>query len=642
MSIIGKTGRRSAKIMLLLSMIYMLLTLGAVTMVYPFLIMLSGSVKSSVDSREYDLYPRYLHDDASLYRKHMEGFFNESVVTMREVYGVDNLTFKDVKRPSVCSNPALLAEWNEFLAKEKLPAYMFSCGYIDARESKVVPAGQRRFRDYVSKKYSGDIGSVNSALDTHFSGWNWYFESTAGDRSLILGQECLPRYVRQASGKFAAEFDLFKLSQPLESRYYLSVEGFYRERYIKARYSNDIGRYNKAHKTAYKSYSEVRLADFAPKGAGLSDWEDFVRNTLNPLWVRVSDVARSDYAEYVICKYGGLAQAGRAHGRNYSGPVEVRIPDPASASSSELSDFELYLSGWTDKASGRVFVAPLQAINIESPESRFRRFLTNKYTINDDVPIFTLAGYQNADGIYPPQRDMHYAAFLKNKSEIRREFLSRNYRTVLDYMVFHGRGVWNTVWYCFLAVVLALIVNPMAAYALSRYKLPTSYKILLFLMLTMAFPPMVTQIPVFLMLREFGLLNTFAALLLPGLASGYSIFLLKGFFDSLPRELYESAQIDGAGEWTMFWHITMSLSKPILSVIALHAFTLAYGNFMFALLICQDERMWTLMVWLYQLQQRCSQPVVYASLIIAAIPTFVIFVFCQKIIMRGIVIPSEK
>jgi multiple sugar transport system permease protein len=144
------------------------------------------------------------------------------------------------------------------------------------------------------------------------------------------------------------------------------------------------------------------------------------------------------------------------------------------------------------------------------------------------------------------------------------------------------------------------------------------------------------------MMRDLNLLNTFAALLLPGLAHGYSIFLLKGFFDALPRDLYESAQMDGAGEWTMFWHITMSLSKPILAVVALQAFTIAYSNFMFALLICQDEAMWTMMVWLYQLQMRSGPGVVYASLLIAAIPTLLIFIFCQNIILRGIVVPVEK
>jgi multiple sugar transport system permease protein len=232
--------------------------------------------------------------------------------------------------------------------------------------------------------------------------------------------------------------------------------------------------------------------------------------------------------------------------------------------------------------------------------------------------------------------------FEKHRSQIRHEFVVRNYITVAEYLLLHGRGVLNTVIYCLLAVLSALIINPLAAYAMSRYKLPSAYKILLFMLCTMAFPPMVTAIPNFLMLRNLGLLNTFAALILPVMANGYAVFLLKGFFDSQPRELYESAALDGAGEWVIFWQITMSLSKPILAVIALQAFNLAYSNFMFAFVVCQDERMWTLMVWLYQLQQRSGQAVMYASLIIAAIPTFVIFIFCQNLIMRGIVVPSEK
>jgi multiple sugar transport system permease protein len=126
------------------------------------------------------------------------------------------------------------------------------------------------------------------------------------------------------------------------------------------------------------------------------------------------------------------------------------------------------------------------------------------------------------------------------------------------------------------------------------------------------------------------------------MANGYAVFLLKCFFDSLPRELYEAADIDGASEWNKFWMITMNLSKPILAVIALGAFNAAYANFMFAFILCQDREMWTLMVWLYQLQQFSSQSVVFASLLIAAIPTLLVFVLCQNVIMRGIVVPTEK
>jgi multiple sugar transport system permease protein len=138
------------------------------------------------------------------------------------------------------------------------------------------------------------------------------------------------------------------------------------------------------------------------------------------------------------------------------------------------------------------------------------------------------------------------------------------------------------------------------------------------------------------------LMNTFFALVLPGLAHGFSIFLLKGFFDSLPPELYEAAMLDGAGEITMFTRITMPLCKPVLAVIALGAFTTAYGSFMFAFLTCQDPRMWTLMVFLYQFQQESSVPLVMAALVVSAIPTLLVFVFCQKIILRGIVIPTFK
>ena len=231
---------------------------------------------------------------------------------------------------------------------------------------------------------------------------------------------------------------------------------------------------------------------------------------------------------------------------------------------------------------------------------------------------------------------------LKNKSFLIKEYLKRNYLMVMDTLFTNGNAAMNTLIYCFLAVLAALLVNPLCAYGLSRFKPASSYKILLFLMLPMAFPGMVLGIPQFLLIKDFGLLNTFAALILPSMAQGYSIFLLKGFFDSLPKELFESAAIDGASEWTVFWHIAMSLSTPILSVIALGAFTGAYGNFMLAFLLCQEKSMWTMMVYLYQLQQRSSQAVGFAALIIAAIPTLIVFIFCQNIIIKGIVVPTEK
>jgi multiple sugar transport system permease protein len=193
-------------------------------------------------------------------------------------------------------------------------------------------------------------------------------------------------------------------------------------------------------------------------------------------------------------------------------------------------------------------------------------------------------------------------------------------------------------------VALQLTVNPLAAYALSRYKLSYGHSILLILVATMAFPHEVAMIPRFLMIKEMHLLNTYWAIVLPWLAQGYFIFLLKGFFDSLPPELFESAKIDGASEMRMFLQIAVPVCKPIFAVIALQAFSAMYSAFMFALLVCQDKARWTLMVFLYQYQHMpgINDSEVMAALVIAAIPTLVVFLLAQGVIIRGIIVPHMK
>jgi multiple sugar transport system permease protein len=226
--------------------------------------------------------------------------------------------------------------------------------------------------------------------------------------------------------------------------------------------------------------------------------------------------------------------------------------------------------------------------------------------------------------------------------QIRNEFAGRNYSYVLDYVLLNGRAVWNTILFCCLSIAAQLIVNPLAAYALSRYPIRSSGSILMFLLATMAFPAEVAAIPSFLLLKDLGLLDTFAALVLPTAASGYMIFLLKGFFDSLPQELFEAGAMDGAKETTMMFKIALPLSRPVLGYVALMAFMGAYGAFLYAFLVAQNEKMWTLMVWIYQLQLIAPKAVIMAGLTLAAVPTLVAFLLCQRVIMRGIVLPGER
>jgi len=277
--------------------------------------------------------------------------------------------------------------------------------------------------------------------------------------------------------------------------------------------------------------------------------------------------------------------------------------------------------------------APLDSLSVDSLETRYRAHLVDQLHVDPATAASTVPPIYAADWDY-----VHGHA-----SALRSHFLTRNYSLVVHYMMRHGNAIPTTVIFCFLAVVTALIVNPLCAYALSRYNLPYGATVLLFLLATMSFPGEVTQIPNFLLLKQLGMLNTFAALILPGIANGYSIFLLKGFFDSLPKELYEAGTLDGASEMRMFWTITLPLSKPIFAVIGLGAFTAAYASFLFAMLYCPNPQMWTIMVWLYELQSG-NAPVytMLAGLTLASLPTLLVFIFAQNTIMKGIILPSYK
>jgi multiple sugar transport system permease protein len=493
----------------------------------------------------------------------------------------------------------------------------------------------RQFKQQLSDKYDGDISKLNKDMGTRFKQWR---EITLSTNNLLLRRSSISYDpFNQAILKFMSE-------QPQHNRYYLSVEGYYKAIFLKVVYTRKIKQYNLDHDTDYKSYDQIHLTRRAPQEPSRQrdDWEEFVRTLINVLWLRVDESATKAYHDFLRAKYVTIDILNNNYNKQWVDFSEIAVVRESPKDGMARSDWAAFIEGWKDPETGKIFQAPLNSMYIHSVDLMYRDHLQKQYKTIDKLNHAAGTAYTSFNEVMMPQRAYHYLAFKEITGELRWEFVKRNYLSVIDFIILKGRGMRNTVIYCTLAVLAALLVNPLAAYAMSRYRMPSSYKILLFLMMTMAFPAMVTSIPAFLMMRQFGMLNTFAALVLPGLANGYAIFLLKGFFDSLPRELYECAELDGANEFVMFWQITMTLSKPILAVIALGAFTAAYSNFLFALLLCQDEDMWTLMPWLFQLQYSSGPGIVFASLIIAAIPTFVIFALCQNIIMRGIVVPVEK
>ena len=628
MSIFLKSERKDPKVIFLLIVIYFILSAGALTMIYPFLLMISGSLKGKLDAYEFDVVPKFLVNDEVLFKRYVEHKYNEKI----DEYQIANKEFvrifKSVKPPQNL-NDVIIKDWLQFENSSNIPSGFFHVGemyYLPGASNRITTKNTRNFRNYIKNICGNNPEKFKKMFQTRLP--NWYFLDLSHER-------LLDRNYKVPRTKFAEVFYDFKKNISPSDRIYLSINGKF-SKYLRSLndYNGDINLLNEKNETSYSSFYDITFSNIKLDDPLALHWENFVRNELNTQFIYLSEEGNVAFNKFLKFKFSDIADLNSKLDTDFANFGDIIILNPTPFESKLTEEFANFI-----KIPDLCLTSFLR---VNSVETLWKNFLINKYqSINNlnDVANGTFGSFSD---VSMPLKSMDFKYVIENKGKLRWNYITHNYKMVIEYLTLFGDGFKNTILYCFFAILTSLLVNPIAAYALSRYQLPSQFKILLFFIATMTFPPMVTMIPNYLLMKDIGFLNTFYALIIPGMANGYSIFLLKGFFDSLPRELYEAADIDAASEFHKFWHIAMSLSKPILAVIALGAFNGAYSNFMFAVVLCPDEKMWTLMVWLVQMQAFSSRGAMMASLVLSAIPTLVVFIFAQNIILRGIVLPVEK
>ena len=220
-------------------------------------------------------------------------------------------------------------------------------------------------------------------------------------------------------------------------------------------------------------------------------------------------------------------------------------------------------------------------------------------------------------------------------------------------MMFQNNMFWNsysnTLFLTLYGTVWALGVSILGAYALSKKRLLFRKTFNFFLVFTMWFsagivPQYLNYLETQKVFRSIGIMDDkWLVVIAMGMAA-MNIILLRNAFENVPSEIEEAAIVDGASEFQIVRIVAMPLVKPILAINCLTAFMHAYNGWEWALIICQKKSMWTIAVWLYQASiWWSSEPwIVSAGFIIASIPTLLVFLSCQKIILRGIVIPTMK
>jgi len=191
-----------------------------------------------------------------------------------------------------------------------------------------------------------------------------------------------------------------------------------------------------------------------------------------------------------------------------------------------------------------------------------------------------------------------------------------------------------------------IVISAMAAYSLSKLRPPAHQFLLLLFLSTIMIPFETISIPLYLFMRDFSiayiykinLVNTYWALILPGLANAFNIFIFKSFFDKLPDDFIEAARVDGYSETSIFFRIILPISKPIITVIAILNFVQIWNSFFWPLIVVNEPQIYTLMLGIYKIIEE-GQPwnVIMSAVTISMLPTIILFVLFQKQIMKGVI-----
>jgi len=632
MPLISPVEAKATKYKFAILLLYFVLVIGAITMIYPFGIMLASSITSEPDYQEYRLIPRYLYKDGALYKKYVTDAYNRRYwQQFRYKYRVEKITsfLNFEKMPQFDAHTRQFQElvntWKEF--RKTVPEIMTIAAFSDV--SKLTSFSDIQYQKWLRAIYHDDIQAFNThaAYNRQFKIW----EHISIKDNFPHGHKYIPPFHQER--KHWLDFKA-NILDPDKIQVFSYGAVFLEDLERKFGTLDSI---NEVLKTKFKSVYDIQFPTHAPTNPTFRKfWEDYLVKDFPVRFLEIAGEHSSAYQKFLKARFKNIQLYNRLARTNYSRFEDIRFPLQYPGE----NDFEF--NNWSDFVD-RMDLGFKRVLTVEG---EYQRYLMSRFGTVEKFNQAFGKQYETFEAISPPWQEVDFDYFVKNKKMLKTEYLLRNYRAVMVYLSTQAYAFKNTIILVLLTLIGQMTVSSMAAFALSRYRLSYTHKIMLFCIATMAFPGEVSMIPNFLLLKELDLLNTFAALVLPGLTSGMGIFYLKGYFDSLPSELYEAGMIDGASEMRMFVQITLPLSKPILAVTALGAFNGAYGSFLWAYLICQKQEMWTMMVavqqWTGWNSDIFSQPFVMAALVIAGVPTLLVFIFCQRTIMRGIIIPTMK
>ena len=226
-----------------------------------------------------------------------------------------------------------------------------------------------------------------------------------------------------------------------------------------------------------------------------------------------------------------------------------------------------------------------------------------------------------------------------------RDWTFRNYITAWNATPF-GRYLVNSVVQSSVIVVAQVIFSVMAAFAFTFMNFRGRDLMFYLILGSLMIPFQLTFIPNFVLISQWQLANTYAGLTLPFLGSAFGVFLLRQFFMTLPKELHDSAVIDGASNFSFFWHIVVPLSRGSISAFGIFAFLGAWSQYLWPLIITNDSTMRTVQIgisyFLFDQERGTDWGALMAGAVIVMLPTLLLFLFAQRQLVKGIAMTGLK
>ncbi len=202
----------------------------------------------------------------------------------------------------------------------------------------------------------------------------------------------------------------------------------------------------------------------------------------------------------------------------------------------------------------------------------------------------------------------------------------------------------NSIIVVVLTTLGQVTTSAFAAYAFARLRFPGRDKIFFAYLATMMIPGAVTMIPVFILLQELGWIDSYKAVILPGIFTAYGTFMLRQFFLTLPKDLEDAAKIDGCSYFGIFWRILLPLSKPALATLTTFTFMGSWMNFMWPLIVLNSHEKFTLPVGLayFQSLHNTDWTLLMAGSLMMILPILLLFIFNQRYFVEGIKLSGIK